>query len=330
MPSNLSTSGVFTVSLDFELYWGVRDKRSLSSFKCYLLNIEQVVSGILDLFERYEVHATWATVGFMFLEDVESLRQSFPPHRPNYQRRGGSPFEYIERLQGSEENAFHFATDLIRKIDASNGQEVATHTFSHLCLLEEGVAPAAIRADLETALRVANDFGIEISSIAFPRNQYSQEVLKICKSLGITSYRGNQEFFIYRPDNDAAFNSWTRKAGRLMDCYLNLSGMNTCPLDSLSGEIINVPASSFLRPVSRYLSLLEGLRLRRLKAAMTHAARKNEVFHLWWHPHNFGRQPEENLKFLERLLQHYQELVEQYGMRSMTMRELALRGLSDE
>ena len=56
---------------------------------------------------------------------------------------------------------------------------------------------------------------------------------------------------------------------------------------------------------------------------MTQAAKAGEIYHLWWHPHNFGWHPKENLKDLEQILQHYQYLHEEYGMQSLTMGELA-------
>ena len=38
---------------------------------------------------------------------------------------------------------------------------------------------------------------------------------------------------------------------------------------------------------------------------MTFAAKTGSNYHLWWHPHNFGKDLEANLKFLEKILQHY-------------------------
>ena len=37
---------------------------------------------------------------------------------------------------------------------------------------------------------------------------------------------------------------------------------------------------------------------------MSAAARRGNDYHLWWHPHNIGRDPEPNLAGLERLLAH--------------------------
>jgi hypothetical protein len=56
---------------------------------------------------------------------------------------------------------------------------------------------------------------------------------------------------------------------------------------------------------------------------MTYAAKRGEVFHLWWHPHNFGINQKENLKFLNSILQHYTFLKEKYGFESLSMNDLS-------
>ena len=56
---------------------------------------------------------------------------------------------------------------------------------------------------------------------------------------------------------------------------------------------------------------------------MTHAAKNNLMYHLWWHPHNFGVDQDENFKFLEEILKHYQYLNKKYNFESITMSNLA-------
>jgi hypothetical protein len=70
-------------------------------------------------------------------------------------------------------------------------------------------------------------------------------------------------------------------------------------------------------------AVLERLRLRRITSAMETAARRRRLFHLWWHPHNFGVDLEENLAFLRGILDYFRTLQERYGMRSMTMAAVA-------
>ena len=115
-----------------------------------------------------------------------------------------------------------------------------------------------------------------------------------------------------------------KRAFRLLDSYLNISGHNTTKLSDIkSTKPYNIPSSRFLRPYSPFLKSLEGLRLKRIKKSMEYAAQEGEVFHLWWHPHNFGMHQDANLNFLEELLKHYCSLNSQYGFESLTMTALA-------
>ena len=162
----------------------------------------------------------------------------------------------------------------------------------------------------------------------FPRNQYSPECIDVCRDLDITSYRGNQKFFAYDTNDDRAYNAILLRLLRAADTYLNISGSNTYTLDE-SGRrdgVMNVSASFFLRPYSPRMRFFEALRARRLKAAMRRAARRKEIVHLWWHPHNFGTHLQENLAFLEGILRTYRSLQSSRGMASLSMGELAAHG----
>ena len=72
------------ISLDFELYWGVRDLRDLNACQARLANVRPAVLRLLDLFEQFEIHATWATVGFLFFRTRRELLASLPGTQPNY------------------------------------------------------------------------------------------------------------------------------------------------------------------------------------------------------------------------------------------------------
>lgn len=55
---------------------------------------------------------------------------------------------------------------------------------------------------------------------------------------------------------------------------------------------------------------------------MTRAAQRGEVYHLWWHPHNFGNYPHQSMEGLTRILNHYDHLKARHAMQSCTMSEL--------
>ena len=60
-----------------------------------------------------------------------------------------------------------------------------------------------------------------------------------------------------------------------------------------------------------------------LKKEMEKAAKCGEMYHLWWHPHNFGANIEDNLKNLENVLKYFSYCREKYGMKTYTMNELS-------
>ncbi len=86
-------------------------------------------------------------------------------------------------------------------------------------------------------------------------------------------------------------------------------------------SLISVPGSWFLRPYNHTLRMLEWLKIRRIKNAMTYAAKNGELYHLWWHPHNFGKNQDQNFKNLEAILNHFAYLKKEYGMESMNMKD---------
>ena len=108
---------------------------------------------------------------------------------------------------------------------------------------------------------------------------------------------------------------------RLIDTYLPLKG-HRCVDPVMEDELLNIPASCFLRPYQPKLSLFEPLRISRMKKEMEAAAKRKQVYHLWWHPHNFGQNFDKNFSTLEKLLDHYKVLEKKYNMQSLNMEEI--------
>jgi hypothetical protein len=83
--------------------------------------------------------------------------------------------------------------------------------------------------------------------------------------------------------------------------------------------LYNIPSSRFLRPYTPKLASLESLRLHRICQGITQAAKEKKIYHLWWHPHNMGIHQEENLGFLNKILEHVATCREEYGLESLGM-----------
>jgi len=321
---NGKQQGRFVISLDFEINWGVRDQQTLAQYGANLLGVRQAIPAMLALFEEFQLCVTWATVGLLFFDNKRDLLTHLPIVRPEYADPNLSPYLAMEQVGENEAaDPYHFGSSLIAQIRRTPGQEMATHTFCHYYCLERGQTAEAFRADLMAAVQVAQEQGLTLSSLVFPRNQYNAQYLTICKELGITSYRGNENSWIYKEHNEEQQSLYKRGA-RLLDAYLSLSGPNCHKLDDIAQQFpYNIPASRFLRPWSGRLQALEGLRLRRILSGMEHAARHGEVFHLWWHPHNFGANIQQNMAVLRRIAEHYRHLHATYGMQSQSMGDLA-------
>ena len=327
MTDSHTESGSLVISLDFELYWGIRQKQAISDCADSLLGARNVVPELLKLFQSHQIHATWATVGFLFFESTNQALGYLPEKEPNYLKESLCNCTYLKSMEGEQTSFdFHFAPELIEQIRQTPGQEIASHTFSHYFCLEERQDSHAFRCDLEAMNGVASKWNVDIKSIVFPRNQVNRRFLKVCKQQGIESYRGLEKHKVGRSiDDPHARWSSIRRLFRLLNAYVNLSGDNSYALDEIRRDDpypVSIPSSRFLRPYSKCLRRLEPLRLKRLTSEMTLAAKKKHIYHLWWHPHNFGKNTDENLSVLKALLDHYEILKRDYGLESHNMAEV--------
>jgi hypothetical protein len=316
-------NGYLVISLDFELMWGVQDKRSINDYGKNIEGVHSLVPKLLSIFSKYDISVTFATVGFLFLKSKQDLKDNCPKLMPTYLDSRLNPYRdsYIDNVDFIER--FHFAPELIDLIIDSGKHEIGSHTFSHYYCLEDGQDINQFSEDLSKFSQIATGMGINVKSIVFPRNQVNLDYLKLCSEKGITCYRGNQESWLYEPRNGQS-ESVLRRFLRLVDAYINISGSHTYTLPTLkNNSLLNFPASRFFRPWNSFLPFLEFLKVRRIKTGMTKAAMKNEVFHLWWHPHNFGVNQTQNLSQLENILDHYLYLKSKYGYESVTMEGLA-------
>ena len=314
--------GCFVISLDFELMWGNVESWTVDGYgKSNVAQVRTVIDSLLRLFDKYHVSATFATVGLIMQDKTDSKKDMEPDLLPTYKNRYMSPFEneYIYNIVDKYKNLY-FGLDVIEKLKTRSNIEIGTHTYSHYYCNECGQNILQFEADIKMAVEVASRNGIELKSIVFPRNQVSKKYLEVCAKYGITSYRGNpQRFFGEEKTN---LHRLKNRVCRFVDAYVNISGRTSYCLDRNILGIVNIPASRFLRPYSSKFSILDNFKLNRIENELEYAAKKREVYHLWWHPHNFGKDINKNLDFLEKVLNYYKKMHDKYGMQSMTMKDV--------
>lgn len=319
-----SPGPALVISLDFELHWGASERVDGVNhpYTSHLYGAREVVPRLLELFERRKIHATWATVGKLFANGVDDLCAFKPLVRPQYERQAVDTYR-IPLGSSETSDPLHYAPSLIRKIRETKGQELACHTFCHYFCDEPGQNIQEFEADLKAAQSIAARDGVPLRSLVFPRNQVIPHYLAALPSVGIDTYRGNPPGAMYHLP-EPGFQRYAIRAVRLLDSFISVTGHHTVPWSRIGNEQpVNVCASHFLRPYSRKLRFLEFLRRRRVTNGLRAAADRGEVFHIWWHPHNFGANLEENIQALEAILDVFDKLRERQGMRSLTMAEAA-------
>lgn len=312
--------GNFIISLDFELFWGVLDKFSIDEYGENVLNVYEVIPRILKLFKKYEIHATWAIVGLILLDKEEFFENNFLKDI-KYKNKKLSAYNHMEVIKNNDSKLF-FAKNLVEKIKKVKFQEIGTHTLSHYFVSEEGQTKEDFNYEIKKILEINNLKGNKIKTIIFPKNQTNENYEDILLKYGIEYYRGNEKNIFYSRGKKEK-ELLIIRIFRLLDSYLNLGGYYTYKIEEIKEEkLFNIRASRFLRPYSKKFYFLEYLKKRRIKKQMEYAAKHNEIFHLWWHPHNFGKNIEENMLFLEEILKFYKKLNIEYDFRSSTMAEV--------
>lgn len=314
--------GLFLIVLDFEMLWGVEPTKATPQWRERVANVHRVIPRLLELFGRYDISATFAAVGMLLHNSMAAVRADYPDYLPSYTDKDLSPYS---SLSVSEENSIYYCGGhLLKMIRESGMHEIASHTYSHYYCLAQGQTPEQFRADLQKNISLALAEGINITSLVFPRNEFNIDYLNICQELGISVVRSNPGQWMWEDGGQmgALVARQIRRALRLLDSY---TGPCRCfqPGDLLTEPVVQLPASRFCRPVGKCGRCLESLRLRRIKKEMTHAAKNNMGYCLWWHPHNMGMDMDKNFSFLEKILSHYENLRKNYGFLSVPMNYFA-------
>lgn len=313
--------GTLIVSLDFELFWGMQDCSTLDEYGDNILGGRKAVPRMLDLFKKYGIHATWATVGLLFAEDKEEIVKFSPLDKdlPTYVEEALSAYKYINGIGKNEnEEPYYYGLSLINQISKVEGQEIASHTFSHYYCREAGQTVEQFEADIIAAKKIAEQKGYNLQSVVLPRNQCEPEYTQVLAKLGFLTYRDEENDWIHEK---IKFRPLMRVL-RLMDVYLPLTGYGGY-IPKVENGIVNLVGSRMYKPFFKPLGFLEKLKIHRIKRQMCYAAKNGLTFHLWWHPHNVGSHTEFHMKQLEEILVYYDKLKQKYNMRSLNMKEAA-------
>ncbi len=271
---------MFLFSLDTELAWGGFDKGGVERYGDLYAGVRQGVDNLLALFQKYQIHATWAVVGHLFLESCSREGADNHNHvlQPEYRWYpdgwlSHDPFTDLER------DPYFYAPDIVEKIRAcAVEQEIASHTFTHAILGDPECTSEVARSQIEAGIQVA---GCDVRSLVFPRNSIGH--LDVAAACGIRAFRGNGNFW-YGKRGPLA------RAGHFVDQLLAIRPPVYDTIKAV-GEprLYDFPASMFFPPrggMRRGVPL--AARVRKARRGIEAAIEKCAMFHMWCHPFNLS------------------------------------------
>jgi peptidoglycan/xylan/chitin deacetylase (PgdA/CDA1 family) len=309
----MSRKGVFTISIDTEIAWGQCDRPLTLSDRGALNRERPIVQRLLALFAEYEIRATWAIVGHLLALNCSKRGSVVHPEIPRpVLLDDGRDWFFQHPPEQSNDPAWYGRdiVDLIRR--AVPTQEIGSHSFCHMPYDEERSNPEAVRADLSAAQAVHEADGLSFDSFIFPRNVVGYRELLV--RAGIKGYRGNTSRWYDRIR--------ARPVRRLLHLasYLISSTPPTVKpsLDDIG--LVNIPDSMLLMGRNGPRRLITSRALARKGiAGLDGAAKRGDVFHLWFHPSNFADGTEEQFQVLEIILRHADALRREARLEVLTM-----------
>ncbi|MDD4899235.1 MAG: hypothetical protein PHT31_00960 [Candidatus Omnitrophica bacterium] len=301
----MKTKGIFTISIDLELAWGVCDKViSPGAYKA-ISSERQIIKDILDLFSKFDIRATWAVVGHLLLS---KCKRGDPLIHPEIPRPIANNLKNDWFFQHPVKDAdpFWYGQDIIKAIkDARPRQEIASHSFSHMIFDERTANPAAALADLTKAKELHLSLGLPFEIFVFPRNKVGFK--NLLSQTGVSGYRGkNPRWYDMIP-------------APLLKRMINLLYfVFSVPPEAVAAQkdefgMVNIPDSMLFSGRDGIRRVIPGSALVKMgKAGLDKAAETGKIFHLWFHPSNFTCKTKQQFSALEKIL-NYAVLLKQNG-----------------
>lgn len=304
--------GVFVVSLDTELGWGTFDVGKVEQYEPAYLETPAIASDLCQLFETYDITATWGLVAHL-LEDCEGHHDEGP--EPSY--------AWLDSWYGSlpcvtgVDRSLWYAPQLLEIIrNCSTEQEVGLHGYTHMLLGETGCSREAAQREVRLAVNTLEAHGITPRSYIFPRNRIGYR--DILAEHGMRAYRGRDSRWFERHSMPAL----ARKPFRYLDEALIRAPPVVEP--RYHDGILEIPGSQVFRPYhDGWQWTPPGSQRRRAIAGLNRAAEQGGVFHLRFHPFDLGFDAPRLLDNLKRIFEHAAALRNDGDLVSLSMNEVA-------
>jgi len=278
----MSTKPAFMVSLDVELGWGFINKEEDPGFHALTRDNHsgrRAIDFLIRVFEKYNVAATWAIVGHLFLDSPE-MKADFKSDSPNASHRSVSHSPPL----GARNSRLYYGRDIVENILSSSVEhEIGYHSFSHIDFSK--CTHESAEEEMRKGVKLANDFGIKFESFVFPYNKIGH--LDVLRKYGFRVYRGR------------CLGLWDINQGKMVQKMNGMIDQMTLalPVDfRWVQDLLEIPSSMVFSGSFPLTCLLP---LRGI-FGINSAIRSNKIFHVTLHPWNmlFDSIPNEFEKLL--------------------------------
>lgn len=295
---------IFIISLDTELIWGFATYPSHKNIDLLKYDDEKkrgCIDILLRLLEKYDIPATWAVVGHLFLDHCEKGDGIPHEHMPRFEEDWYSS----DPCTDIQEAPLWYGKDIVEKILSNRIEhEIGYHSFSHVVFSE--CSREVAEAEVKEGIKLAKKFGITLKSFVFPKNKIGH--IDILKKYGFKIYRG-ENLGRYDLSENILIRKFNGGIDKIIAPPAHPKWMN---------GIWEIPSSMFFCDAQIKSSLLL-----RAKVGLYRAIRSKKVFHIFLHPHNLLMYS--SLKDdLDRFLEIAARKRDEGNLQVMTMGELVL------
>jgi peptidoglycan/xylan/chitin deacetylase (PgdA/CDA1 family) len=257
-----------------------------------------VIDALLRLFQEYQVPATWAVVGHLFLDRCEAKDGVKHPDMPRPLHSWFKEDWYTcDPASTLEQDPVWYGRDVVEKIMAVQPQQdIGCHSFSHVIFADEGCSAEVAKAEIAQCVALAQEMGIQLKSFVFPRSQEGHH--RILRDYGFSCYRA------LRPGWFNAFNGQAQRVARFVNDILSIAPRCAVVEEKLPG-LWNISASAYYRPAYGFGGIIPlASRVRQSIKGITKAISDKGVYHLCLHPWNLGIKTEPMINGLKKILQY--------------------------
>jgi len=293
----------FIISLDTELIWGciaAPSSKVVSLMKADKKKGRGCIDILLSLFEKYNIPATWAIVGHLFLDHCEKKNGIAHKNMSRFKKDWYSS----DPCTNIQKDPLYYGKDIIAKILSSSVKhEIGYHSFSHVVFSE--CSQEVAEAEVKEGIKSAEEFGITLKSFVFPENKIGH--IDLLRKYGFEIYRG-KNLGRYDLSQNILIQKFNGGIDKIIAPPAEPKWMD---------GIWEIPSSMFFCDSQIKFSVLP-----RAKIGLYRAIRSKKVFHIFLHPHNLLLYP--SLKNdLDKFLRIVAKKRDEGKIEVMTMGEFA-------